>query len=66
MITLMDFASISLVALLGAAVIVATLGFPRKLVNSTTAAPEKDVVLLFRDDELLDATQDALYAFGHD
>lgn len=66
MITLMDFASISLVALLGAAVIVATLGFPRKLVNSTTAATEKDVVLLFRDDELLDATQDALDAFGHD
>lgn len=66
MITLIDLASISMAALLGAAVILATLGYPRKHKASTSAISEKDVVLLFRDGAVLDATQDAFDLFGHE
>ena len=66
MTTLMDFAGISLVALLGAAVIVATLGFSRKRGATVASGPEQDIVLLFRDQVLLDATPDAISLFGHD
>jgi hypothetical protein len=60
MIPLMDFVSILLVALIRAAVIVATSGFPRKFGIRNEIEVEKDVFLLFWDDEILDATQDAL------
>mgnify|MGYP001820254760 CR=1 FL=1 len=66
MITLMDYAGISLVALLGAAVIVATLGFSRKRGATVASGPAQDVVLLFRDQELLDATPGATSLFGPD
>lgn len=66
MMTLIDFATISLVALLGAGAILGTLGFHRNRKVAQAALAGQEVVLLFRDDVLLDATQDAFDLFGHD
>lgn len=66
MMNLIDLASVSLIALLGAWAIVITLGFGRKHRTKRIPTPQKDVVLLFRDATILDATSDAFDLFGHD
>ena len=66
MLVWIDLVRISLIALFGAGAIVITLGYrPKRKVMPITGA-NKDVVLLFRDDALLDATQDAFDLLGHD
>jgi PAS domain-containing protein len=66
MMTLTDFASISLIAFFGAWAIVVTLGFSRRHKIEQTPEPHKEVIMLFRDDALLDATPDAFDLLGHD
>ncbi len=63
---LIDFAGISLFALLGAWAIVIILGIGREHRAKRTPAPQKKAVLLFRDATLLDATSDAFDLLGHD
>ena len=66
MMNLIDFAGISLFALLGAWAIVIILGIGREHRAKRTPAPQKKAVLLFRDATLLDATSDAFDLLGHD
>ena len=64
--TFVDLTSISLIAMLGAWAIVIVLGFGKKHRARRSSAPKKEVIVLFRDATLLDATPDAFDVLGHD
>lgn len=64
--TFVDLTSISLIAMLGAWAILIILGFGKKHRARRSSAPKKEVIVLFHDATLLDATPDAFDVLGHD
>jgi len=64
--TLTVLISVSLVAALAAVLIVMLLGSMRGYPTHVTPEPQRDIVILFRDGALLDATPDALDVLGQD
>ena len=66
MMTVIEFAIVSLVALVGAGGILVSLSLRRKNQIVPQISDDARVVLLFRGDALVDATQDALDLLGHE
>lgn len=64
--TLTVFLSVTLLAVFGAAIIVLLLGMMRGHRIAASHVPRKDIVMLFRDGTLLDATPDAFAVLGQD